>query len=96
MYSMKLLTRMLFSCHLYKDALLVYKIISYQGFVPDIYTYSLVLKASSRSDNIWVGLQVHGAVLKVGLYSRTMLRESFILLGFIPELCHGDTLFPNC
>ncbi|EEF49013.1 putative pentatricopeptide repeat-containing protein At3g49142 [Ricinus communis] len=53
--------------HLYKDALLVYKTMYTQGFVPDMYTYPCVLKASSRSDSLWVGLQIHGAVLKIGL-----------------------------
>ena len=53
--------------HLYDDGLLVFKTMSSHGFQPDHYTYPCVLKACSASHNLWVGLQIHGAVVKVGL-----------------------------
>ncbi|KAF3432890.1 hypothetical protein FNV43_RR23992 [Rhamnella rubrinervis] len=53
--------------HMYYDALLVYKTMSGNGFEPDNYTFPCVLKACSGLDNMWVGLQIHGAVVKVGL-----------------------------
>lgn len=53
--------------HLYDDGLLVFKTMSSDGFWPDNYTYPCVLKACSASHNLWVGLQIHGAVMKVGL-----------------------------
>jgi pentatricopeptide repeat protein len=52
---------------LYQDALLVFKTMANQGFYPDNYTYPCVLKACSVSGNLWVGLQIHGAVVKLGL-----------------------------
>lgn len=52
--------------HLYHDALLVYKTMSGHEFDPDHYTYPCVLKACSGSNNLRVGLQIHGVVLKVG------------------------------
>ncbi|XVE64315.1 hypothetical protein DITRI_Ditri07aG0091600 [Diplodiscus trichospermus] len=51
----------------YHDALLIYKEMSSHGFSPDHYTYPCVLKACSGSDNLRVGLQIHSAVVKVGL-----------------------------
>ncbi|KAK9291945.1 hypothetical protein L1049_019897 [Liquidambar formosana] len=53
--------------HLFQDALLVYKSMSSHGFDPDHYTYPCVLKACSGSENLWVGLQIHAAVIRVGL-----------------------------
>ncbi|KAF3960400.1 hypothetical protein CMV_014884 [Castanea mollissima] len=53
--------------HLYHDALLVFKTMASQGFEPDNYTYPCVLKACSGLENLYVGLQIHGAVVKVGL-----------------------------
>ncbi|KAM3682093.1 hypothetical protein ACJW31_12G046000 [Castanea mollissima] len=53
--------------HLYHDALLVFKTMASQGFEPDNYTYPCVLKACSGLENLYVGLQIHGVVVKVGL-----------------------------
>lgn len=53
--------------HLYCNALLVYKTMANHGFEPDNYTYPCVLKACSGLDDLRVGLQIHGAVVKVGL-----------------------------
>ncbi|KAB5556072.1 hypothetical protein DKX38_006981 [Salix brachista] len=52
---------------LHQDALLVFKTMANQGFYPDNYTYPCVLKACSVSGNLWAGLQIHGAVVKLGL-----------------------------
>ncbi|KAK6262433.1 hypothetical protein QUC31_008249 [Theobroma cacao] len=51
----------------YHDALLIFKEMSSHGVSPDHYTYPCVLKACSGSDNLRVGLQIHSAVIKVGL-----------------------------
>ncbi|KAK9665360.1 hypothetical protein RND81_14G107300 [Saponaria officinalis] len=51
----------------YQDALRVFKGMSSCYVRPDHYTYPCVLKACSASENLWVGLQVHAAVCKVGL-----------------------------
>ncbi|KAK8518323.1 hypothetical protein V6N13_027795 [Hibiscus sabdariffa] len=51
----------------YHDALLMFKEVSSHGLRPDHYTYPCVLKACSGSDNLRVGLQIHSAVVKVGL-----------------------------
>ncbi|KAM6567545.1 hypothetical protein CsatA_026673 [Cannabis sativa] len=51
----------------YDDGLLVFKTMSSYGFIPDNYTYPCVLKACSASQNLWVGLQIHAAVVKIGL-----------------------------
>ncbi|KAF7812977.1 putative pentatricopeptide repeat-containing protein [Senna tora] len=53
--------------HLYDDSLLFFKTMVNGGFSGDNYTYPCVLKACSCSENIRFGLQLHGAVLKVGL-----------------------------
>ncbi|XP_030933746.1 putative pentatricopeptide repeat-containing protein At3g49142 [Quercus lobata] len=53
--------------HLYHDALLVFKTMASQGFEPDNYTYPCALKACSGLENLNVGLQIHSAVVKVGL-----------------------------
>ncbi|CAL8127709.1 unnamed protein product [Prunus armeniaca] len=66
--------------HLYQDALLVYKTMSHNGFDPDNYTYPCVLKACSGSDNLWVGLQIHGAVVKVGLDMNLFIGNGLIAM----------------
>lgn len=53
--------------HCYQDALYVFKSMSSHETRPDHYTYPCVLKGCSGSDNLWVGLQIHAAVCKVGL-----------------------------
>ncbi|PON57765.1 DYW domain containing protein [Parasponia andersonii] len=53
--------------HLYDDGLFVFKTMSSHGIQPDHYTYPCVLKACSASQNLWVGLQIHGAIVQVGL-----------------------------
>ncbi|GMN44481.1 hypothetical protein TIFTF001_013672 [Ficus carica] len=52
---------------LYQEAFLVFKVMFGHGFLPDNYTYPCVLKVCSASHDLRVGLQVHGAVVKVGL-----------------------------
>lgn len=53
--------------HLYRDALLVFKNMAGHGIDPDHYTYPCVLKASSGSEDLRVGKQIHSAVVRVGL-----------------------------
>ncbi|KAF2315520.1 hypothetical protein GH714_039982 [Hevea brasiliensis] len=66
--------------HLYRDAFLVYKTMSSQGFDPDMYTYVCVLKASSGSDSLWVGLQVHSAILKFGMNSNLFVGNGLVAM----------------
>ncbi|XP_048496850.1 putative pentatricopeptide repeat-containing protein At3g49142 [Beta vulgaris subsp. vulgaris] len=51
----------------YQDALWVFKSMSRLAVRPDHYTYPCALKACSGSENLWVGLQIHAAVYRVGL-----------------------------
>ena len=69
--------------HLFRDALLVFKTMSSCGFEPDNYTYPCLLKACSGLNSLWVGLQIHGAVVKVGL-------DSNLLMGWFP--CMGNVV----
>ncbi|XP_044467450.1 putative pentatricopeptide repeat-containing protein At3g49142 [Mangifera indica] len=75
--------------HLYHDALLLYKTMSSYGIDPDHYTYPCVLKASSGLNNIWVGLQIHSAVAKVGLDSNLFIGNGLVAMygkcGFLKE-----------
>ncbi|KAI9160067.1 hypothetical protein LWI28_004808 [Acer negundo] len=52
--------------HLFRDALLVFKTMSSYDFEHDNYTYPCLLKACSGLNSLWVGLQIHSAVVKVG------------------------------
>ncbi|KAL9270596.1 putative pentatricopeptide repeat-containing protein [Drosera capensis] len=51
----------------YSDAIMVYGMMSKNGVSPDHYTYPCLLKACSASEHLSLGLQIHGAVCKVGL-----------------------------
>ncbi|XP_065868761.1 putative pentatricopeptide repeat-containing protein At3g49142 [Euphorbia lathyris] len=66
--------------HLHIDALGVFKTMSSQGFNPDIYTYPCVLKASSRSNSLWVGLQIHADIVKVGLDSNRFIGNGLVAM----------------
>ncbi|KAL5744741.1 hypothetical protein ACOSQ2_027857 [Xanthoceras sorbifolium] len=66
--------------HLFHDALLVYKTMSSRGFKPDNYTYPCVLKASSGLNSLWVGLQIHSAVVKVGLDSNLYIGNGLVAM----------------
>lgn len=66
--------------HMYYDALLVYITMSANGFEPDNYTYPCVLKACSGLDNLWVGLQIHGAVVKVGLDTNLYIGNGLVAM----------------
>ncbi|KAI3901377.1 hypothetical protein MKW92_024692 [Papaver armeniacum] len=66
--------------HRFQEALLVYKNISSHGIQPDNYTYPCVLKACSGSSNLRVGIQIHGAVIKVGLDSNLFVGNGLIAM----------------
>lgn len=65
---------------LYHDALVLFKTMSAIGFDPDNYTYPCVLKACSGSDNLGVGLQIHVAVVKVGLDGNLFIGNGLIAM----------------
>lgn len=52
---------------LYRDAILVYKSKCSYDINPDRYTFPCVLKACSLSKDLWVGIQIHASVVRVGL-----------------------------
>lgn len=66
--------------HLYCDALLVFKSMASRGFEPDNYTYPCVLKACSGLDDLRVGLQIHDAVVKVGLDSNLFIGNGLVAM----------------
>lgn len=66
--------------NLYRDAFFVYKTMSSQGFDPDMYTFVCILKASSGSDNLWAGLQIHGAILKFGMDSNLFVGNGLVAM----------------
>ncbi|KAJ9679674.1 hypothetical protein PVL29_021566 [Vitis rotundifolia] len=77
--------------HLYSDALLVFKNMAGHGIDPDHYTYPCVLKASSGSEDLWVGLQIHAAVVRVGLDLNVFVGNGLISMygkcGCLVEAC---------
>ncbi|XP_048327023.1 putative pentatricopeptide repeat-containing protein At3g49142 [Ziziphus jujuba] len=66
--------------HMYFDALLVYKTMPGNGFEPDNYTYPCILKACSGLGNLWVGLQIHVAVVKVGLDANLYIGNGLVAM----------------
>ncbi|TXG71090.1 hypothetical protein EZV62_006025 [Acer yangbiense] len=64
--------------HLFRDALLVFKTMSSCGFEPDNYTYPCLLKTCSALNSLWFGLQIHGAVVKVGLDSNLFIGNGLV------------------
>ncbi|KAE9464813.1 hypothetical protein C3L33_03299, partial [Rhododendron williamsianum] len=65
---------------LYQDALLVYKSKSSYGIYPDHYTFPFVLKACSGTENLRVGIQVHGSVVRVGVDSNLFVGNGLVAL----------------
>ncbi|XP_057951103.1 putative pentatricopeptide repeat-containing protein At3g49142 [Malania oleifera] len=68
------------SNHLYVEALLVCRSMADHGICFDNYTFPSVLKACSGSNNLWVGLQIHAAVVKVGLDSNLFNGNSLVAM----------------
>ncbi|KAI3888858.1 hypothetical protein MKX03_036042 [Papaver bracteatum] len=66
--------------HRFRDALLIYNNMSNHGVQPDNYTFPCVLKACSGSSNLQVGIQIHGAVIKVGLDSNLFVGNGLIAM----------------
>ncbi|XP_054809865.1 putative pentatricopeptide repeat-containing protein At3g49142 isoform X2 [Prosopis cineraria] len=66
--------------HLYDDALEVFKTMINGGLSPDNYTYPCVLKACYCSENLRIGLQLHGAVFKVRLDSNLFIGNGLIAM----------------
>ncbi|KAJ8898636.1 hypothetical protein K2173_004620 [Erythroxylum novogranatense] len=63
---------------LYPNALLLYKTMLSQGVNPDHYTYPCILKACSGSTNLWLGMQIHGAIARVGLCSHPFVGNALV------------------
>ncbi|XP_038886745.1 putative pentatricopeptide repeat-containing protein At3g49142 [Benincasa hispida] len=66
--------------NMYVEALSIYQGMSSFAFNPDHYTFPCVLKACSGLDNLRVGLQVHDAILKVGLGSNLFIGNALVAM----------------
>lgn len=66
--------------NLYVEALSIYQVMSSCAFNPDHYTFPCVLKACSGLDNLRVGLQVHDAIVKVGLDSNLFIGNALVAM----------------
>ncbi|XP_022946769.1 putative pentatricopeptide repeat-containing protein At3g49142 [Cucurbita moschata] len=66
--------------NLYVEALSIYQVMSSCAFYPDHYTFPCVLKACSGLDNLRVGLQVHDAIVKVGLDSNLFIGNALVAM----------------
>lgn len=65
----------------YADALLVFSDMErFHGVKPDNYTYPCVLKACSCSEKLSGGVQIHGAVTKLGLDSNLFVGNALITM----------------
>ncbi|XP_058094382.1 putative pentatricopeptide repeat-containing protein At3g49142 [Magnolia sinica] len=65
---------------LYQDALFVYTSMVGHGVKSDHYTFPCILKACSGSENLRVGLQIHGAVIRVGLDSNLFVGNGLVAM----------------
>ncbi|KAK8945664.1 putative pentatricopeptide repeat-containing protein [Platanthera guangdongensis] len=73
---------------LYRDALLLFSEMErLHGLKPDNYSYPCALKACSCSENLPGGVQIHGAVLKLGLDSNLFVGNSLITMYGICGSC---------
>ncbi|KAL0557304.1 hypothetical protein IC582_005831 [Cucumis melo] len=66
--------------NLYFEALSIFQVMLSCAFNPDHYTFPCVLKACSGLDNLRVGLQVHDAILKVGLDSNLFIGNALVAM----------------
>ncbi|CAI0449796.1 unnamed protein product [Linum tenue] len=65
---------------LHREALAVYRSMWSLGFAPDHYTFPCVLKACSGSDDLRLGVQIHGCVVRVGLDSNRFINNCLVAL----------------
>ncbi|KAL5727189.1 putative pentatricopeptide repeat-containing protein [Ranunculus cassubicifolius] len=66
--------------HMFREGLVVYVEMLRDGVTPDNYTFPCVLKACSGSENARVGLQIHGAVVRVGLEGNLFVGNGLIAM----------------
>ncbi|KAI3737920.1 hypothetical protein L2E82_27936 [Cichorium intybus] len=78
----------------YEKALGMYRSMFKFNINPDHFTVPQVLKACSVSENLWVGLQTHVAVLKKGLHSNLYVGNGLITMyGKCNRLVEGRKVF---
>ncbi|KAL5996750.1 putative pentatricopeptide repeat-containing protein [Asimina triloba] len=65
---------------LYRDGLQVYSSMVRCGIKPDHYTFPCVLKACSSLENLWAGLQIHVAVVRVGLDTNLFVGNGLVAM----------------
>ncbi|XP_077236088.1 tetratricopeptide repeat (TPR)-like superfamily protein [Tasmannia lanceolata] len=65
---------------LYQDALLVFTNMADYGIKSDHYTFPCILKACSGLESLRVGLQIHNAVIRVGLDSNLFVGNGLIAM----------------
>jgi pentatricopeptide repeat protein len=61
-----------------RAAVLVYRRIVREGFMPDMYTFPAVLKSCAKFLGIGEGRQVHGVVVKVGFLGDLFVQNSLV------------------
>ncbi|CAA7401532.1 unnamed protein product [Spirodela intermedia] len=64
----------------HRDALCVFSSMTAHGVRPDHYTYPCLLSACSAAEQLLGGLQVHGAVTKIGLDSNLFVGNTLITM----------------
>ncbi|CAN1158485.1 Putative pentatricopeptide repeat-containing protein At3g49142 [Linum perenne] len=64
----------------HREALAVYRSMSNFRIVPDHYTFPCVLKACSGSDNLSLGIQIHGCIVQVGLDSNLYIGNCLVAM----------------
>ncbi|XP_010271746.1 PREDICTED: pentatricopeptide repeat-containing protein At4g38010 [Nelumbo nucifera] len=75
-------------------AILVYRKIVRNGFLPDMYTFPVVLKSCSKVLGIVEGKQVHGVVAKMGFLSDLYVQNSLLhFYGLCGEYHCASKLF---
>ncbi|XP_042961189.1 pentatricopeptide repeat-containing protein At4g38010-like [Carya illinoinensis] len=61
-----------------RAAVLVYRRMMRNGFMPDMYTFPVVLKSCAKFLGIGEGRQVHGVVVKMGVLSDLVVQNSLV------------------
>ncbi|KAI3826002.1 hypothetical protein L1987_00041 [Smallanthus sonchifolius] len=78
----------------YERALHMYRSMFKLNITPDHFTVPQILKACSGSENLWVGLQTHVAVVKKGLHSNLYVGNGLITMyGKYDRLLDGRKVF---
>lgn len=72
-----------------REAVLVYRRIVRNGFLPDMYTFPVLLKGCTKFFGIGEGKQVHGVVLKMGFTWDIYVQNSLLHFYSVCGVCGG-------